>query len=122
MNAGTETKIAAHALNLDHVRKALSELGLSREGVREIVREIVTESIDKYFASGQLQAFVIAEIDKKLKWSDRTANIHATISGAVENAVRREITTVAEAVAQQVRQNVRLAITVDNSTTSEKIA
>jgi len=83
----------AHQVNIDHVRQVLmNELGLTRDGVREIMREIAAETAQKYINSGALQKTLDAEIYKQLLNSYNGGyNLKRVIGDAVAEAVKTQI-------------------------------
>jgi hypothetical protein len=81
-------------VSIKQVRQILfNELGLTREFVREVVRDIVEQTCQKYFTTGEFEKYLRERIDKTLRNYHYGSNeLNDLITKSVGEVVRREIT------------------------------
>jgi len=71
----------------------MNVLGLTREGIQEMVITTTADTVSKYFASGQFELFLGQKIDAVLKGKHLdTKGLTETITAACTSAVTKEIT------------------------------
>ena len=77
-----------------HVRNVLmNEMGLTRDTIRETMKEIVTETCVKFFKSGDFTSHLNGQIDKQLRtYSYGSGVLKKLVAEAVAEAVKKQIT------------------------------
>lgn len=82
-------------MSTNQIRQVLfNELGLTREFVREMVKEIVGATCEKFFKSGQFESWLIKQIDNQLRtYHYGSGELKSAISAAVAETIKKEITS-----------------------------
>jgi len=90
-----EEKEQPTLMSTNQVRQILfNELGLSREFVRDLIKEVVEKTIEKYFKSGHFEKYLKDAIDKELRtYHYGRDELKALVGSAVADSIKKEVTS-----------------------------
>jgi hypothetical protein len=82
-----------HKATINHVRQILmNELGLTRDSIRDMVREITTETVTRFFNSGDFEKFLRDQINKQFRtYHYDSDELQKLVTKLIAEAIQKDV-------------------------------